>query len=664
MGLSLVLCFAAQRTQLACVLSEHGDSLEVLPAVGEPIPIKTRQVLLRWEEREPAAAPAGNGWDTQRAFLANRFAWLEERASGVPLAALAERLPQGRSLSLDELTAALTQQAGSAHGAFAADPWEQAALCLALTGDRERFRREGGGFVVLDAGERSRREAREAQAHEQREWTRLAQQWRQELERGRWSGARTPQGAEFLDRLRSLAALGRHSPHWGMLAKPLGLLQHGEAGVALRLKPWLEAAVAWPGWPELWLERAAVRRMFPPDVLDDAARIAALQLDKTGRTERTELPAYTVDALGTFDYDDAYSVERVGSRGLAVCVHIADPHPQVAPGDPVFGEAERRMSSVYSEAGVFPMFPPALSLGRFSLIRGRPREAVTCRFRVTDHGLEWSGLERTLIEVRENLDYEQADRLAAEQPETWGRLAAACAAQAEERKRRGAFFADRVEVQLDLSDPARIRLALKPRSGPAQAIVEELAIAYNLGAGLLCREARLPALYRVQQRPTLGRATGAGQPGGIAHARFSTQGGPHEGLACERYVQATSPNRRFPDLVMQRQISAHSAGRAAPFTREQLAAWSDQAEARLSAYADAERLIQQHWVRVYLSQNLGHRVMGIVRQRDSHGVRVWLDELSLPAVTAPQRSLEPGQRLAFRVAAVAVDSQQVRLEVP
>jgi exoribonuclease-2 len=174
----------------------------------------------------------------------------------------------------------------------------------------------------------------------------------------------------------------------------------------------------------------------------------------------------------------------------------------------------------------------------------------------------------------------------------------------------------------------------------------------------------VPALYRVQQRPSLGRGAGAGLAGGIAHARFSTQGGPHEGLACERYVQATSPNRRFPDLIMQRQITAQISGKRVPFTREQLATWSDRAEARLSAYAEAERLIQQHWVRVYLSQNPGSSVMGIVRQPGSRGVRVWLDELSLSAEASPERSLEPGQRLAYRVAAVDVDRQQVRLDVP
>jgi exoribonuclease-2 len=545
----------------------------------------------------------------------------------------------------------------------AAEPWERAVLCLALTRDRERFRREGAGFVVLDAGERSQREARESQAREQREWMRLAQQWRPELERGRWNGARTPLGPEFLVRLRSLAALERHSPYWSGLAKPLGLHQHGEASVALRLKPWLEAAGAWPGWPDLWLERAAVRQAFPPRVLQEAARIAALPVDPKGRVERREPGAYTIDATNTFDYDDAYSVERAGTGGLVVCVHIADPHPDIAAGNPVFEEAGRRMSSVYSEAGVFPMLPPALSLGRFSLLRGRPREAVTCRFRVTEHGLEWSGLERSVIEVRENLDYEQASRLTVEQPETWGRLAAACAAQAQDRMRRGAFVTDRVEVQLDLSDPARIRLAVEPRSGPAQGIVEELAIAYNLAAGRLCRDARLPALYRVQQRPAPGRAAGAGLAGSMAHARFSTQGGPHEGLACERYVQATSPNRRFPDLVMQRQLAAHSSGRPTPFTGEQLAAWSDEAEARLSAYAEAERLIQQHWVRAYLFQNPGSAVMGTVRQVDSRGARIWLDELGLPA-EAPPRRLDAGQRLAFRVAAVDVDRQRVQLVAP
>jgi exoribonuclease-2 len=390
----------------------------------------------------------------------------------------------------------------------------------------------------------------------------------------------------------------------------------------------------------------------------EAARIAQLPVETAGRTDRRGLAAYTIDAASTFDYDDAYSVEDDGG-GLVASVHIAEPLAVLAPGHPVHDEAERRLSSVYTEEGVFPLLPPALSLGRFSLVRGRPREAFTFRFRVTDGGLEWLGLERSVIEVRANLDYARTEQMLRDEPATWGRLAQACEAQAQDRARRGAQLADRKDVRLDLSDPARVRLSIVPRGGPSTRIVEELAIAFNLAAGLYCERNRVPALYRVQAGvPRRAGAAGLAQTR-FTHARFSTQGAPHAGIACERYVQATSPNRRFADLAMQRQISAHAAGQPAPFSGENLAAWADRIEARLAVYEEAERAIQEHWVRVYLTQNPQTEAWGTVRKVDGAAARVWLDELALPAEAEASGRLTAGRRQRFRVSAADPDQQRV-----
>jgi exoribonuclease-2 len=605
---------------------------------------------------------------------------LEAEAARLPLAELAQRLPKGRVLLLEEIAAALGAP-GSAmaaadprtppepmgadgtagrlpRGADSTAPWRRAALCLALVQDRLRFRRERGGFVVLDPAERTEREVRAAAARTRQELAEAAGKWAAGLDRGQWLGAGHPLAPAFLAALASLAAHERHSPHWTTLGRALFLHEHGALSVARKLKPWLVAAGAWPGWPALWLERAGVCRAFPPDVLAEAARVAELPVETAGRADRCGLTVYTIDAASTFDYDDAYSVQDDGAA-LVACVHIADPLGVLAPGHPVFDEAERRLSSVYTEAGVFPLLPPALSLGRFSLVRGRPREAVTFRFRVTDGGLEWLGVERSVIEVRANLDYAQTESLVVAEPATWGRLALACEAQAQDRARRGAQLADRKDVRLDLSDPARVRLSVVPRGGPSTRIVEELAIAFNLAAGLYCQRHRVPALYRVQARVP-SRAGGADlAQTRFAHARFTTQGAPHVGIACERYVQATSPNRRFADLAMQRQIAAHAAGQSAPFSAERLEAWADRIEARMAAYEEAERAIQEHWVRVYLAQNPQVEAWGTVRKVDGAAARVWLDELALPAEAEASGRLTVGRRQRFRVSAADPDQQRV-----
>jgi exoribonuclease R len=122
----------------------------------------------------------------------------------------------------------------------------------------------------------------------------------------------------------------------------------------------------------------------------------------------------------------------------------------------------------------------------------------------------------------------------------------------------------------------------------------------------------------------------------------------------------TSPNRRFADLVMQRQVVAHASGRSGPFGREQLAAWGDRAEGRLAAYEEAERNIQEHWARVWLTQHPGAVTTGTVRRVGDGSARVWLDELALPAESVQR--LDAGRRLTFRVVSVDVDRQRVQVE--
>ena len=100
------------------------------------------------------------------------------------------------------------------------------------------------------------------------------------------------------------------------------------------------------------------------------------------------------------------------------------------------------------------------------------------------------------------------------------------------------------------------------------------------------------------------------------------------------------------------------AGASRPM-RERLAAWADRIEARLAAYEEAERAIQEHWVRVYLMQNPQTEAWGIVRKVDGAAARVWLDELALPAEAEASGRLTVGKRQRFRVSAADPDQQRV-----
>src|SRR5437588_12871162 len=91
----------------------------------------------------------------------------------------------------------------------------------------------------------------------------------------------------------------------------------------------------------------------------------------------------------------------------------------------------------------------------------------------------------------------------------------------------------------------------------------------------------IPALYRVQQ---------AGK------VRMTTHPAPHEGLGVAQYIWASSPIRRYVDLVNQRQLAAHLVGNASPYpAQSNLFEIMRAFELAYDAYADFQRRMERYW---------------------------------------------------------------------
>jgi exoribonuclease-2 len=563
------------------------------------------------------------------------------------LARLYATLPKGEPCPFETLASrGLAAPAGG---------WARGALFTALLRDSDRFRYAGGAFTPRDEEEVAARRAQREEQQARQQWVEKVQRWRELLESGAWQATEDADAAEFLAQLRSLLALEKRSPHWALLARPLGLHNLHLLDVSSRLKGWLTMAGAWPDWPAIWLQWGEVGTRFAPPLRAEAKALSLAPVRSGERTDFRRLPTFTIDSEGTRDFDDAISILSAGPEGLVAALHIAEPDPALEPGHPLFEEAARRMSSVYTVQGVFPMFPRLLSNRRFSLLAGETRETLSFIFRIGEGEGALCSIERGLVRVRRNLTYEAAQTLLDEQPEAWGRLAGDCAALAATRARAGAVIMERRELRLNLRDPEQIRLSEIARSGPVYRLVEELAILHNREAGRYCRDHRLPAIYRVQHAPRKTHAGWDAPPELRLAARFTTRPGPHAGLACDRYIQTTSPIRRFPDLVMQRQIAGHvTRGTVAFRERSLLEQWAEQADHRLALYDEVSRRIEDDWKRRYLLQHPELELEAtVLRRAEGDQGRVWLDSLRLAALC--NLPADAGEGELFRVRLEAVD---------
>ncbi len=365
-----------------------------------------------------------------------------------------------------------------------------------------------------------------------------------------------------------------------------------------------------------------LRRRFDPLVEREARAAAERPPHEAGRKDLRHLTTFTIDPPTARDFDDAISAERLTGGAVRVWVHIADVAAHVPPGSAVDREAYRRATSVYVPGKVEPMLPEALSNQACSLVPHQDRLAVTVELDLDGAVVTRSAFHRSLIRSDARLDYPRVDRIfagaeRAEEPWAAPLEAARAAAAALEaaRQARGALAVESVEPEFDFSHEGHVTGLVPTEQTESHRLIEHLMIAANEAVAGLLESRKLPALYRVHERPEPARVehlvaqlaaldvptpplpatmspqqagamvgdisrlvdahvrrTGRGRAAltslvlrSLKQAHYSARNTGHHGLQSARYCHFTSPIRRFPDLICHRALlAAIGAGEEPP----------------------------------------------------------------------------------------------------
>jgi exoribonuclease-2 len=428
-------------------------------------------------------------------------------------------------------------------------------------------------------------------------------------------GKYRPEDTRFLRKVEDLAL--RRSGR-SRLLRELGRKETPESAHALLLKL---------GYWEPSLNPYPVRLGLPTEEVD----LPVPDLPAEDRLDLTNLPAYAIDDAGNQEPDDALSVD-----GDRLWVHIADAAALIPVDSPADLEARGRGSTLYLPEGPVPMLPweavRALGLGLQEV-----SPALSFGIELTAEG-DVAHLEVVPSWVRvTRLTYEEADA-QLEQDRLLRQLLAIARQFEARRTERGAISIDLPEVRIDVrEDEISIRPLQRLQS---RALVTEAMLMVGEAVARHATEHGIPIPYTTQdppetdERPTdlagmyaLRRALKPGQQSAIP--------GPHAGLGLERYVQATSPLRRYLDLVVHQQLRVHLRG-GELLDEQEVVRRIGAAAAVTGSVRHAERLSRRHWTMVYLMQRPGWPTEGtLVDQRGRSGV-----------VLIPELDLEPRVRLS------------------
>jgi len=381
------------------------------------------------------------------------------------------------------------------------------------------------------------------------------------------------------------------------------------------------------------LLRFEIGTEFSDEILSASRNLALCVQDFSadgGRTDLTSLPLMTIDGQSTLDFDDALSIEKIGDR-YRLGIHIVDVGHYVRKGDVIDQEALFRGSSIYMPDQKISMLPTELSEGLCSLRAGELRPAISTLVNLS-HSLEIVDYEilPSLINVKHQLTYYDVNQ-AADQNQDVMILREIAQKFRQRRLDAGAVQISLPEINVWLADDRTISVNKINRESPGRMLVAELMILANWLSAKYLAENNIPAIFRTQPPPR--ERLYRGDEGTLYQnwmqrrflSRFvlSHRADKHSGLGLDAYVTATSPIRKFFDLVTQRQIRA-ALGLERPRTSEEIDQLIQLLEVPMSHVPRIQSGRHRYWLLKYLEQHIGEKEEAIVLKKQRNYYQILL----------------------------------------
>ncbi|MGA2168703.1 MAG: RNB domain-containing ribonuclease [Terracidiphilus sp.] len=386
----------------------------------------------------------------------------------------------------------------------------------------------------------------------------------------------------------------------------------------------------------------------------------------------------SIDNDTSKDLDQIEWAQPLPDGRIRVLIGVADVDARVNKGTIIDSHARSETTSVYTGVKVFPMLPAELSEGITSLNENEDRVALVVEFAVDQAGTASDGKAyRALVRNRAQLAYNGVGAWLEGTGPAPAKVAASADLAAQLKLQDSAaqcMVGGRFQhgaLDLETIETTPVTLAgevvdiTRLQKNRATSLIEEFMVAANGVTARTFEQAGVASIRRIVRTPKrwdriVEVAAGLGTtlpaqpdskalndfllaqkqkdpdhfpdlslaviklmgPGEYVLVKPNEPSPGHFGLAVQDYTHSTAPNRRFPDMVVERLLKAWLAKAPQPYSEDDLNAIAIRCTLMEDAARKVEREMQKRIAAVVLHPRIGQSFPAIVTGVNKYGTFV------------------------------------------
>lgn len=407
------------------------------------------------------------------------------------------------------------------------------------------------------------------------------------------------------------------------------------------------------------IKRFSITEDFPKKVNEEVKQILEEPFSDEGLEDLTRLEVFSVDDENTQDIDDAISIEET-DEGTTLGIHIANVAAYVPKWSSMDDEALKRGETIYLPENHIHMFPAELIKERLSLIKGTERKALSLLVQFDDNlNIKNYRFTNSKILVRENISYSKAskyfdaDAIGTKFKQIAEKLR-------EKRLQAGALIIQLPQLKIRIDEDSNITIEKNHMNSVAHKTNSEFMILMNRMAGKFLKDNKVPGIFRSQPEAISedARSYDENDPLYAIHVvkylrapRVGLDPGPHLSLGIDVYAQATSPIRRYVDLLIQRQIVSELQKKDHCYTEDELENLYPRIEIGIRDKKMVERNRERYWVYKHLEKLQGKEIHGIITSINDARANVYLPDylFEVPVSLSSKVNLEESRDIKLLV---------------